>query len=112
MAKKDKQNGIFARISQFFEKRGGTPCQPSKKEVDCVNNTPNTEEFERCVMCGALTCVPVSMPVDWRENYEIGLGQICAKCAKKQREATVWGNSLSNEQILQAVEQSRKESKE
>ena len=74
-----------------------------------MNNTPNTEEFERCVMCGALTSVPISMPVDWRENYEIGLGQICAACAKKQREATGWGKSLSNEQILQAVEQCRKE---
>ena len=43
-----------------------------------MNNTPKTEEFERCVVCGALTCVPISMPVDWRENYEIGRGQICA----------------------------------
>ena len=54
-----------------------------------MNNTPKTEEFERCVVCGALTCVPISMPVDWRENYEIGLGQICAACTKKQREATI-----------------------
>lgn len=98
---------IFDKIFQFFG--GDTPYQCSKKEADSVNNTPNTEEFERCVMCGALTCVPVSMPVDWRENYEIGCGQICAACAKKQREATGWGNSLSNEQILQAVEQSKKE---
>lgn len=60
-------------------------------------------------MCGALTCVPVSMPIDWRENYEIGCGQICAACVKKQREATGLGNILSNEQILQAVEQCRKE---
>ena len=72
---------IFTKISQFFG--GGNSCLPTKKEVDGVNTTPNTEEFERCVMCGALTCIPVSMPVDWRENYEIGLGQICAECAKK-----------------------------
>lgn len=98
---------IFTKIYQFFG--GGTPYQRSKKEADSVNNTPNTEEFERCVMCGALTSVPISMPVDWRENYEIGLGQICAACAKKQRAATGWGKSLSNEQILQAVEQCRKE---
>lgn len=75
-----------------------------------MNNTPNTEEFERCVMCGELTCVPISMPVDWRENYEIGMGQICAACAKKQREATIRENTLTTEQILFAVEQSRKES--
>lgn len=99
---------IFTKISKFFG-RGGTPYQRSEKEADSVKNTPNTEKLERCVMCGALTSVPISMPVDWRENYEIGLGQICAACAKKQREATGWGKSLSNEQILQAVEQCRKE---
>lgn len=76
-----------------------------------MNNTPNTEEFERCVMCGALTCVPLSMPVDWRENYEMGCGQICAECAKKEREAQPWGNTLTTAQILQAVEQCRKENK-
>lgn len=74
-----------------------------------MNNTPKTEEFERCVVCGALTCVPISMPVDWRENYEIGLGQICAECAKKQREATIRKTTLTNAQIMFAVEQSRKE---
>lgn len=77
-----------------------------------MNNTPTTEEFERCVMCGALTCVPISMPVDWRENYEIGFGQICAECAKKQREDTKWENTLSNEQILQAVVQCKEETAE
>ena len=74
-----------------------------------MNNTPNTEEFERCVMCGKLTCVPISMPIDWRENYEIGCGQICAECAKKQQKAIERENALTYEQILLAVEQSRKE---
>lgn len=74
-----------------------------------MNNTPKTEEFERCVMCGALTSVPISMPVDWRENYEIGLGQICAECAKQQRKAIEHENMLSTAQILQTVEQSIKE---
>ena len=97
---------IFAKISRFF---GGTPYQRSEKKADSVNNTPKTEEYERCVMCGALTSVPISMPVDWRENYEIGLGQICAECAKKERETQTWVNTLTTEQILQAVEQCRKE---
>ena len=76
-----------------------------------MNNTPKTEEFERCVMCGKLTCVPISMPIDWRENYEIGCGQICAECAKKQQKALEREHTLTNAQILQAVEQSRKETK-
>ena len=73
-----------------------------------MKNAPVTEEFERCIMCGKLTCVPISMPVDWRENYEIGMGQICAECAKKQREAAERDNTLSDAQILFAVEQSKK----
>lgn len=76
-----------------------------------MNNAPKTEEFERCVMCGELTCIPVSMPIDWRENYEIGMGQICAECAKKQRKAAERGNTLTDAQILLAVEQSKKGSK-
>lgn len=70
-----------------------------------MNNAPKTEEFERCIMCGKLTCIPVSMPTDWRENYEIGLGQVCAECAKKQREADERANALTNAQICRAVEQ-------
>lgn len=55
-------------------------------------------------MYDKLTCVPIYIPIDWRENYEIGLGQICAECAKKEREAKKWGNTLTTAQILQAVE--------
>ena len=52
-----------------------------------MNNASNAEEFERCILCGALTCIRVSMPIDWRENYEIGCGQLCSACAKKQSKA-------------------------
>lgn len=76
-----------------------------------MNTRHTVEEFERCVICGELTCIPVSLPIDWRENYEIGCGQICAECAKKQREATIRENALTTEQILLAVERSRKETK-
>ncbi len=81
MAKKDKQNSIFSIISRFSG--GSTPCQPSKREVGSVSEAPKKEEYERCIVCGQLTCIPVSMPIDWRENYEVGLGQVCAECAKK-----------------------------
>ena len=76
-----------------------------------MNNTSKTEEFERCIVCGNLTCIPISMPIDWRENYEIGCGQLCAECAKKQQKALEREHTLTNAQILQAVEQSRKETK-
>ena len=99
---------MFIKISRFF---GGIPRKRFKKVAERVNNTPNTEEFEHCIICGALTCIPVSMPIDWRENYEIGCGQICAECAKKQQKLIERGNALTYEQILLAVEQSRKETK-
>ncbi len=73
---------FFAKITRFFK---GAYCQNSKKEASNVNNPPKTKEFERCVMCGALTCIPVSMPIDLRENYAIGCGQLCAECAKKHK---------------------------
>ena len=74
-----------------------------------MNNIKNTEEFERCILCGQLTCVPVSMPIEWRENYEVGCGQICVECAKKQRKAIKKEDNLITEQILIAIEQNRKD---
>ena len=104
------KNKILAKITRFF-KYGTSNDRCHNKDVDDVKSVPLTEGFERCVICGKLTCVPISMPVDWRENYEIGLGQICAECAKKEREAKPFGNKLTTKQILQAVEQCRKENK-
>ena len=103
------KNKIFNKILSFFRK--DLIHQQSKKDVGNMEKSPALEEFERCVICGKLTGIPISMPVDWRENYEIGLGQICAECAKKEREAKPWGNTLTTAQILQAVEQCRKENK-
>ncbi len=48
-----------------------------------VNNTPETEKFERCVMCREATNVLISMPIEFRSFYEIGCGQLCFDCAKK-----------------------------
>jgi hypothetical protein len=70
---------FLTKISGFF--KNDNSC----KDIDIVNSSTETEEFERCVMCGELTGIPVSMPIDWRENYEIGCGQLCVKCAKKQQ---------------------------
>lgn len=76
-----------------------------------MTSLPETEEFERCVMCGELTYIPVSMPIDLRENYEIGIGQICAECAKEQHKAIEEENMLSTAQIIRTVEIDRKETK-
>lgn len=73
-----------------------------------MSEAPIKEEYESCIVCGKVTCIPVSMPIDWRENYEIGLGQVCAECAKKLREASE-REILSNVKILRAVELSCKD---
>ncbi len=100
-----KQLKIFTNISCFFRDifSRRTPNGQNEVKID-----EKTEEFEHCVICGKLTRVPISMPIEWRENYEIGMGQICAECARREREAT-WGNTLTTARILQAVEQCRKE---
>lgn len=109
MSKKIRKNNLFTKLSHFFKKKGGTPCQPFKKETDGMSETPIKEEYERCVMCGTVTSIPTSMPIDWRENYEIGCGQICVKCARKHQNTTE--NTLTTAQIFRAVEISRKETK-
>lgn len=73
-----------------------------------MSEAPIKEEYERCIVCGQVTCIPIFMPIDWRENYEVGLGKVCAECAKKQREASEW-ETLSNTKIFRAVELSRRE---
>ncbi len=98
---------LFTKILHFFGE--GTLFKQYQKEVDSVKEVQNNKEYERCVICGALTCVPISMPIDWRKNYEIGIGQICSKCAKKTQVEANRAKVLSYEQILTAVEQCRKE---
>lgn len=58
-------------------------------------------EYEICAFCGAVTDVPILTPVDMRENYEIGFGQLCQKCARAQGK-----DVLSEAQIILAVKKS------
>ena len=34
-------------------------------------------------LCGAQTDVPLTMPVDCRQHYVEGIGQLCAHCAQR-----------------------------
>ncbi len=52
--------------------------------------------FERCVLCGEPTDVPVTMPIELRENYEIGCGQLCFACYHKLYEDTREENIFSH----------------
>jgi len=42
-----------------------------------------TEPRELCALCGRLTSVPMSTPIDLRNYYEPGFGQLCAMCYKE-----------------------------
>lgn len=58
----------------------------SAKITDCTEGASAAELFERCVLCGELTPVPVTMPVEFRENYELGCGQLCILCRQKMQQ--------------------------
>jgi len=38
------------------------------------------EETDRCVLCGQKTEYSVSTPINEREGYVIGCGQLCKHC--------------------------------
>ena len=71
-----KTKGLLKRLRR-------KPVTQAEKIFDNTNNTTDPEAFERCVMCGELTPIPVSMPVEFRENYEFGCGQLCNACKQK-----------------------------
>ncbi len=54
--------------------------KPKEKTTEILK----TDECEICIICGKPTFVPVSMPIELRENYIVGCGQICSDCARKQ----------------------------
>lgn len=42
--------------------------------------------FENCVVCGKETYIRRDTPIDLRNNYIIGVGQLCEECAIKLKE--------------------------
>lgn len=72
-----------------------------------MNVPPHTQGYERCVLCGTITSIPVSMPIDQRVYYEVGLGQLCSDCAAKLQSDARQPNTLSYEQLVLAIERSR-----
>ncbi len=61
-------------------------------------NSDNSQ-YENCVMCGETTKVLVQTPINCRENYIHGCGQLCEKCANIiEREETnrIYKNAVPN----------------
>ena len=57
-------------------------------------------EYERCVLCGEETPVPAAMPVQWREDYELGCGQLCIACKKLLGKNQQQENGLARQRIM------------
>ncbi len=79
----------------------------SKEEI----RTETAEEYERCVLCGAMTETLATTPIEFRTNYEVGCGQLCVACYAKLKQEVTEEEELSPEQILFAVVQSQPEDK-
>ena len=101
------QPKLFTKIIKFLKDRL-SPLSKSKEEVVLI---PITEDFERCVMCGELTDIPVTTPIQLREFYEIGCGQLCENCYKTLQIEMNTESRLSNEKIMLAVAKSIKKLK-
>ena len=65
--------------------------------------TDKLNKYERCVMCGKMTDVPISTPIEFRSNYEIGCGQLCSTCQYQLRSSIQKEKKLSNEQIVKSI---------
>ena len=84
---------------------GGTSL---KKRCGKMKINSKNEELDICVICGAITDVPLSKPIDNREFYEVGCGQLCRNCYIKLHSDEGINNVLSDEEIVYAAELSRK----
>ncbi len=74
-----------------------------KHRLRCEEN--DEPPFERCVICGKLTAVRKDTHIDFRDNYEIGFGQMCYECHKR---FTGKKPICSNEEMKRLIDQLRK----
>ncbi len=67
-------------------------------------NTTIEEEYEKCIMCGEQTNVLSSTPIEQREFFEIGCGQLCLNCYLNLRDSSNRENAKLSAQIVNAIE--------
>lgn len=53
----------------------------SKKYTKSIDIS--SEDFEECALCHRLTTVRKNTPIECREHYVYGVGQLCMKCYHK-----------------------------
>ncbi len=62
---------IVKKILDQIDKRN-RKAEPSPESI-----------YERCVICGELTTVRIDTPIEFRDCYEIGSGQVCYSCHRQ-----------------------------
>ncbi len=73
-----------------------------KKRLKVINNEYEDMPFERCVMCGKVTTVRKDTHIDFRDNYEIGFGQMCYECHER---LTGEKTNCNNEEMKRLIDQ-------
>lgn len=54
------------------------------------------DTYERCVLCWKVTDVPKRLPIELRENYIEGQGQLCRECYYRLISQTFGNPALFN----------------
>jgi hypothetical protein len=57
-----------------------SPGKQSEKEL-ISDRALDDDDFEKCVLCGARTTVLKTTPIQERNYYIEGVGQLCESCA-------------------------------
>ena len=80
---------------------------PSKE-----NNHPIIKKTEKCILCGKDTGIPFSAPIDSRECYIVGCGQLCKDCFDSLQYESISKNKPSDAEMDMLLKMTRKNSKE
>ena len=56
----------------------------------------DSAQFEKCIICQCETNIPIDFPIDSRENYVVGLGQLCDKCSGDMQDSRVVDELMEN----------------
>ncbi|MBQ7800160.1 MAG: hypothetical protein IJ370_06680 [Oscillospiraceae bacterium] len=65
-------------------------------------------QYEKCVMCGEVTDIPVTLPIGQRKNYVEGLGQLCISCKSRLVEDEQSGNRVSERELIEILNSMQK----
>ena len=76
------------------------------------NNHPIIKKTEKCILCGKDTGIPFSAPIDSREYYIVGCGQLCKDCFDSLQYVSISKNKPSDAEMDMLLKMTRKNSKE